>query len=309
MGFERFLASLGAERQYRNDEQIDNSLRSVLFKIPKPGIPDPFVCGQPIVRPECFSAVSDLGAIDIERARDHGMPSYNDMRRAYGLAPRSSFTAITGEATDRFPADPEVDAADPIDDPDILDFVRLTDENGAEVAIGSAAAEENAVAGVRRTTLAARLRAVYKTVDAVDAFVGMLSEPHLAGSEFGELQAAMWTRQFTALRDGDRFFYANDPTLSTIRSRYGISYRSTLAQIIERNTDASVPDAVFFATDSEEGQEEAQEEQPDSSQTPKAQAAPPIPKRHRHAGRTQGDAFDGPYRELGDRDGAFRRRR
>jgi hypothetical protein len=268
LGIGRFLASLSAERQYRNDEQIDNALRSVLFQIPRPGIPDPSVCGQPIVRPECFSAVADLGAIDIERARDHGMPSYNELRRAYGLSPKTSFTAITGEATDRFPADAEIDAADPINDPDILDFVKLTDENGAPVDIGSAAGEENPVAGVRRTTLAARLRAVYRTVGAVDAFVGMLSEPHRAGSEFGELQDAIWKRQFASLRDGDRFFFANDPTLATIASRFGISYRSTLGEIIERNTDALVPAAVFFATDSEEGHEEAEEQ---SSPTPQAQ--------------------------------------
>ncbi|MFY9586912.1 MAG: peroxidase family protein, partial [Actinomycetota bacterium] len=269
VGIGRFLASLSAERQYRNDEQIDNALRSVLFKIPRPGVPDPAVCGQPILRPECFSAVADLGAIDIERGRDHGMPSYNELRRAFGLALKPSFTAITGEATDRFPSDPAIDAADPIDDPEILDFVRLVDANGNPVRIGTADAEENAVAGLRRTTLAARLRAVYKTVGAIDPFVGMLSEPHLPGSEFGELQAAAWTRQFTALRDGDRFFYANDPTLTMIRSRYGISYRSTLAQIIERNTDASVPDAVFFATEPDEGLENVRGEPP---------AAPPAPQ-------------------------------
>ena len=262
IGIGRFLASLSAERQYRNDEQIDDSLRSVLFKIPKPGIADPFVCGQPVVRPECFSAVADLGAVDIERARDHGMPSYNELRRAYGLPAKTSFTAITGEATDAFPSDPTIDAGDPINDPDILDFVRLTDENGAPIAVGSGnAAEENAVAGVRRTTLAARLRATYKTVDTLDASVGMLSEPHLPDAEFGELQSAIWSRQFAALRDGDRFFYANDPAFATIRTRYGISYRHTLAQIIERNVGVEVPDAVFFATDSDEGREEAEEQE------------------------------------------------
>jgi hypothetical protein len=77
----------------------------------------------------------------------------------------------------------------------------------------------------------------------------MLSEPHIAGSELGELQHAIWKRQFTALRDGDRFFYSNDPTLVTIASRYKVSYKTTLAQIIERNTDADVPDEVFFAID------------------------------------------------------------
>ena len=249
VGLGRLLASLSAGRQYRNDEQIDNAIRSVLFKIPRPGIPDPSVCGAPNVRAECFSGVADLGAIDVERARDHGMPTYNDLRRAYGLGSKGSFTAITGERTDAFPVDPEIDRADPINDPDILDFVQLTDENGARIPFGSRAAEENAIAGVRRTTLAARLKATYKTVDALDAFVGMMSEPHIKGTEFGELQLAIWTKQFAAVRDGDRFFYANDPTLATIGSKYGITYRTTLAQIIERNTDATVPQNVFFARD------------------------------------------------------------
>ena len=83
----------------------------------------------------------------------------------------------------------------------------------------------------------------------IDAFVGMLSEPHIKGTEFGELQLAIWKRQFAALRDGDRYFYENDPQLVTIRSRYGISYRNTLSEIIARNTDAAVPEKVFFATD------------------------------------------------------------
>ena len=73
--------------------------------------------------------------------------------------------------------------------------------------------------GVRRTALAARLKGVYGAgnVDEVDAFVGMLSEPHVRGTEFGELQLAIWTKQFAALSDGDRFFYLNDPFLETVR--------------------------------------------------------------------------------------------
>ena len=52
----------------------------------------------------------------------------------------------------------------------------------------------------------------------------MVSEKHVQGTEFGELQLAMWTQQFTALRDGDRFFYLNDPALRAIQQLYGISY-------------------------------------------------------------------------------------
>ena len=110
--------------------------------------------------------------------------------------------------------------------------------------------------GVRRSALAARLKAVYGPgdVNKVDAFVGMLSEPHIRGTEFGELQLAMWKKQFAALRDGDRFFYLNDPMLDSIKEKYGIDYRHSLADIIELNTDADVRPNVFKApTEDQQG--------------------------------------------------------
>src|SRR5882762_11542793 len=146
-----------SQRQYENDEQIENALRSVLFQIPKPGIADPTVCGVPVVNPDCFSGVSDLGAIDVARGRDHGIPTYNDLRRAYGLAPKTSFVDVTGEATQRFPVDPLINAQHPINDPNILDFVELRDAKGNLVAPDSEQAQEEVVFGLRRTTVAARL--------------------------------------------------------------------------------------------------------------------------------------------------------
>ena len=244
VGIGPVLRSLG-ERQYKNDEQIDNTLRSVLFQVPKPGVPDPSVCGTPVVNPDCFSGVSDLGAIDVARGRDHGMPRYNALRVAYGLAPKTSFSDVTGEGTQRFPADPLIDPANPIDDPNILDFVRLRDPSGVLIPLDSPDASENAVVGVRRTTLAARLNAMYGTVDNLDAFVGMVSERHVSGTEFGELQLAMWKKQFQATRDGDRFFYANDPVLRLIGLTFGIDYRHTLSEIVKLNTGANVPANVF----------------------------------------------------------------
>ena len=71
------------------------------------------------------------------------------------------------------------------------DFTELKDANGNPVALGSDAAREDAVVGIRRTTLAARLKAIYGDVDKVDPFVGMVSERHIRGTEFGELQLAM----------------------------------------------------------------------------------------------------------------------
>jgi hypothetical protein len=165
------------------------------------------------------------------------MPSYNAMRRAYGLAPKASFGAVTGEATQSFP-----DGLG-IDDRHSLDFVDLRDRAGNPVAPGA----DGAVVGTRRTTLAARLKALYGNVNQLDAFVGMMAEPHVAGSELGELQRAMFKRQFEALRDGDRFFYSNDPDLTTIRRRYGIDFRQTLADVIRMNSSADVQDDVFSA--------------------------------------------------------------
>jgi hypothetical protein len=106
---------------------------------------------------------------------------------------------------------------------------------------------EGAVVGVRASTLAARLRCLYGKTDAVDAFVGMVSEQHVSGKEFGPLQLAIWKAQFAALRDRDRFFYANDPILDEITKRFNIDYRHSLGEIVALNTGTTVPDNPFKA--------------------------------------------------------------
>ncbi len=245
VGLGPMLGSL-AESQYNNDSMIDNQLRSTLFQVPVSGNPD---CLDGPTLPQCFSGVVDLGAIDIERARDHGIPSYNQLRQAYGLAAKNSFTAITGESTEAFPVDPLLTRGNEINDPQSLDFLSTADINGTATVVGDA---DGSTAGVRRTTVAARLRAIYGSTANVDGFVGMIAEQHLPGSDLGELQTAIWRKQFSALRDGDRFFYGNDQGLSTILSTYGIDFHSTLAQVIARNTDlpaADINPAVFLVPD------------------------------------------------------------
>ncbi len=221
------LQGIGLEAQYKNEEQIDNQLRSVLFQIPVSGNPE---CLDGPGLPECFDGVVDLGAIDVQRGRDHGMPSYNDLRAAYGLGPFASFTDITGEDTDELP--PGIG----IDDPSGLEFTDLVDVFGVSFP---AEEDRDPTEFTRGSTLAARLAAIYGSVDELDAFTGMLAEPHLDGSQFGELQQAIWTREFQRLRDGDRFFYGGDPGLSMIKQLYGIDYRNNLGDIIARNTDIS----------------------------------------------------------------------
>ena len=252
LGLETVLLGLASEPQYSNDETIDNQLRSVLFQIPSPTAENPAACLDGVDLPDCYSVVNDLGVLDMLRAYDHGIPSYNALRVAYGLEPVTSFTDITGEATEEFPADPLIDADDPINDPNILDVIAYYDADGNVMTQAQLDAGELPMRMARRTTLAARLKAIYGTVDAIDPFTGMISEEHVAGTEFGELQLAMWTTQFTALRNGDRYFYLNDPVLDTIEAEFGIDYRQTLAEVIANNGAVSaenIPANVFVTND------------------------------------------------------------
>ncbi len=245
VGLGPILKGLAEEPNYKNDEQIDDTLRSVLFEVPIPTGPEQLACLSNPAAPGCFQGVLDLGAIDIQRGRDNGIPAYNELRQALGCSSRESFTQLTGEPTDRFPRH---FGADPIDNPDILRFTSLRDLGGRSFAPGNGVTR--AVSGTRASTLAARLRAIYGSVDAVDAFVGMVCEQHVPGTEFGELQLALWKKQFEVLRDGDRFFYLGDPGLAQIGRRYGITYKHTLAELIALNTDvprSSLADNVFFA--------------------------------------------------------------
>jgi hypothetical protein len=241
VGIGPMLLSEG-EQQYNNDETIDNQLRSELFQIPSSQ--DPTCLNGPTVA-QCYNTVMDLGAIDIQRGRDHGLGSYNQLRAAYGLPAKNSFTAITGENTDAFPSGFD------INNPNDLNIVKLFDIDGNSLPTDGSNTV-NAVKAVKQTTLAARLKAIYGSTDSVDPFVGAYSEPHVPGTEFGETNLAVWTKQFTALRDGDRFFFENDlSTLNNIKSTYGIDFRTTMSQLIARNTDATTAANIhdnFFLT-------------------------------------------------------------
>jgi hypothetical protein len=247
VGIGRMAKEFAEGKQYRNDEQMSDTMRAVLFQKTEPGSRAPSLCTKDgVVSADCFSVVMDLGAIDVQRARDHGIPRYNDLRTAYGLAPRTAFTDITGENTDEFPDDSQINSGDPINDPHIMDFVQLLDIDNNVIDMSNAiAVQQQGVTGIRRTTLAARLRAVYGSVDNVDAFIGMTSEPHPIGKEVGELQEAILRDQFTRMRDGDRFFFANDPALPLIQQEFGITSQQSLAQIIALNGGVQTQANVF----------------------------------------------------------------
>ena len=245
LGIGPLAAGLGGEPQYKNDEQFDNQLRSVLFQMPSADVKNPDECLDGPTMHECFRLANDLGSLDVFRARDHGIPSYNVLRQAYGLTPISSFMELTGEASEDFPVNDPILGDDPINNPKSLDFIELRDGKGKLLALGSEEADSEAVTGIRRTTLAARLKAIYGTVDKVDSFVGMVSEPHMENSDFGPLQAAMWERQFQALRDGDANHYLWNDSLKLIMEKYGnsgLTYKQSLADIIINNTELKAGD-------------------------------------------------------------------
>ena len=133
-----------------------------------------------------------------------------------------------------------------------MDYVELRDVSGELIALDSEGANTEAVTGVRRSTLAACLRALYGDVDRVEAFVGMVSEPHLTGSDMGALQYSMWRHEFESLRDGDSNHYLWNRKLRRLaRTLDGLdlTWCQSLSDVVINNTnldDLSVCSNLFL---------------------------------------------------------------
>jgi hypothetical protein len=89
-----------------------------------------------------------------------------------------------------------------------------------------------------------RLADAYDSVDDIDLWVGGLAENHAPGALVGPLFHAIISEQFTALRDGDRFWYENVLSPEEIEE----VENTTLADIIRRNTkiEDEIQDSVFL---------------------------------------------------------------
>ncbi len=106
--------------------------------------------------------------------------------------------------------------------PPVSDFTSLTDD----------------------AALAARLDGVYGgRIDELDPWVGALAESPRPGRYVGDLLLAALVDQFTRLRDGDFYWFENDPELSAF-DRIAIG-NTRLADVVRRNTGLDVPDDVF----------------------------------------------------------------
>lgn len=76
------------------------------------------------------------------------------------------------------------------------------------------------------------LESLYRSVDNIDLWVGILAEDHAPGASVGELARTIISDQFERLRDGDRYWYQrvfSGRTLAELE-------QTTLSSIIKRNT-------------------------------------------------------------------------
>jgi peroxidase len=160
-GIEPLLRGLANQRAQQIDARVVDDIRNFLFGRPTRG-------------------GLDLVSLNIQRGRDHGLPSYATARQQMGQGSPTSFADIT----------PDRDVQ-------------------------------------------ARLARVYGSVHDVDLWVGGLAEPAVSGSHLGRLFSAMLRRQFTLLRDGDRFWYRRTLRVTEIAE----VERTRLSDIIKRNTD------------------------------------------------------------------------
>ena len=84
-GLEPFLKGFAAHTQYETDTRINDVLRNFLFNNADPADPTRFGI--------------DLGSLNIQRGRDHGLPDYNTVRMFYTGKKANSFYDISSDST------------------------------------------------------------------------------------------------------------------------------------------------------------------------------------------------------------------
>lgn len=165
LGIDIFLNGLAKQNMEAINAQTVEAVRSRLFN----------------VHANMPTMLLDLAALNIQRGRDHGLPSYNQCRVDYGLKKKKKFEEITK-------------------DPVIL----------------------------------ARIQKAYSSVDDVDPWIGGLAETPHKKAIIGEFFFTVVRDQFLRLRDGDRFWYENDPAFS--KAEIAKLKKTRLSDVIIRNT-------------------------------------------------------------------------
>jgi hypothetical protein len=94
-GVELLLNGLAMQEAQSVDAKVIDEVRNFLFAEGNGGL--------------------DLAAVNIQRGRDHGLPSYNDARRGLGLRPRTSFEEITSDEQVAAAMAAQYDSVDDVD--------------------------------------------------------------------------------------------------------------------------------------------------------------------------------------------------
>ncbi|ROR98011.1 heme peroxidase [Sinobacterium caligoides] len=149
----------------------------------------------------------DTLATNLNRARMNGIESYLQLRWLYNKEVNNKIYGLPGcPASQWFTS---------TNDP-LSCFTHLTGKDSDQLQ------------------LAETLQTLYGKVKKIDAWVGLMSEPHVENSSVGHTLANMFVDQFSNLRDGDRFYYKNKHfdtvALATIES-------TSFADIVQRNSD------------------------------------------------------------------------
>ncbi|KAK3266519.1 hypothetical protein CYMTET_24859 [Cymbomonas tetramitiformis] len=143
----------------------------------------------------------DLVALNIQRGRDHGLPTFNEFRRYYHLPTFSTFSEAEHER------------------------IRL---QGMNTFLSPKHAYQKEVLSA--------LNVIYRgDAEKLDAWVGLLAEMRLPRWEWGITLTKLLADQFKRYRNGDRLFWTNSGVF-TSQQREALSHL-TLAGIICANTN------------------------------------------------------------------------
>jgi peroxidase len=147
-----------------------------------------------------------------------------------------------------------------VDPPAGIDLAAINIQRGHDLGLGTLNQTREALGLTPYTSFdqvssdpetAAALKKAYGSVDAIDLWTGGLAENHVAGSVIGSTFGKIIGDQFTALRDGDRFYFENQKfdrqTLNEIKD-------TTLSDLILRDTDTTAMQSdAFVATERHSG--------------------------------------------------------
>jgi len=164
---------------------------------------------------------TDVFVLDLHRARENGVPNYVALQKEYG---RHSDRIYGSDGC------PERFGRNQLNDPPAC-FDNLAPYNH---------------------TLAENLRMLYGKVNRIDSLVGLLVEPHVPGTSFGETLGNIIMDTYKRVRDGDRFWFENqnqplafdDDTIDNIRA-------TGIDDLLKKNFDfprpAHIPGNPFLA--------------------------------------------------------------